>query len=238
MAFDLSTLPKVKAYSYLGNLGAEPCGWDPSTWPNCINVYRNARQEFQENYTKIVQMENSYYVALQQLQSQPYSAAREDMIARTNQRIQEVAQARIQGIEVANQLEAKIAEWSWIPGFDTIFLNGLRGKGLGRLGVAPVAALIPPITTPMMIFYTVSGVVMVASLAYVIGSLAESWRATENVEIAKHNAWGQCMKAYDNAISAGKEPPVCGDAPISQDWTTIALIGGATILAVMLLAKR
>jgi hypothetical protein len=233
MAFDFSTLPKARSHAYMGSLGEEPCGWNPTTWPNCINVYRNARREFQENYTKIIQMENSYYTALQQMQSLPESAAKSDMIARTNQRIQEVSEARRQGIEVANQLEAKIQEWNWIPGFDTIFLNGLRGlKGLG------VVPLLVPVGTPMLILYAVTGTIAVVSLAYIVGSLADSWRATENVEIAKHNAWGQCMKAYDDAILAGKEPPVCGDAPESQDWTTIALIGGSLILAVMLLARK
>ena len=234
LSYDFSTLPKARAYSYMGALSDEPCSWNPADWPNCINVYRNARREFQENYTKIIQMENSYQVALQQLQSQPYSDAQQDLIAQTNQRVQDAAEARRQGIEIANQLETKISNWSWIPGFDTIFLNGLRGlRGLGKLG-----QILPPITHPMMIFYTISGVVMVASLAYVIGSLAEAWRATESVEIAKHNAWGQCMKAYDDAILAGKEPPKCGDKPDSQDWATIALIGGSVILAVMLLAKK
>ena len=221
----------------MGGLGQEePCSWNPTTWPNCINVYRNARKEFQENYTKIIQMENSYQAALQQLNQQPPSLQRDDMIARTNQRAQEAAEVRRQGIEVANQLEAKIGEWSWIPGFDTVFLDGL--KGLKGLGVAPIAALIPPLTVPMMVFYTISGVVMVVSLSYLIGSIAEAWRATENVEISKHNAWGACMKAFDSAIAAGKEPPDCGDRPESQDWTTLALIGGSVILAVMLLARK
>ena len=232
LSFDFSTLPKARAYGYMGALGDEPCGWNPTTWPNCINIYRNARKEFQENYTRIIEMETSYQLALQKLQSEPYSEAQQDLIARTNQRLQEVSQARIQGIEIANQLEAKINEWSWIPGFDTIFLNGLRGlKGLG------LVPLLVPVSTPMLILYAVVGTVAVTSLAYIIGSLAESWRATENVEIAKHNAWGQCMKAFDDAILAGKTPPKCGDKPESQDWTTIALIGGSLFLVMMLTRK-
>jgi hypothetical protein len=216
----------------MGSLGEEPCGWNPTTWPNCINVYRNARREFQENYTKIIQMENSYYTALQQMQSLPESAAKSDLIARTNQRIQEVSEARRQGIEVANQLEAKIQEWNWIPGFDTIFLNGLRGlKGLG------LVPLLIPVSMPMLILISISGAIAVSSLAYIIGSLADSWRATENVEIAKHNSWGKCWDAFEKATAAGQTPPVCGAQPESQDWTTIALIGGSLFLVMMLMKK-
>lgn len=247
MAFDFSTLPKARAYGYMGGLypqaraymdglgQEEPCSWNPTTWPNCINVYRNARREFQENYTKIIQMENTYHTALQNLNAQESSPARDEIMALTQARLQEIEPVRIQGIQIANQLEAKIAEWSWIPGFDTIFLNGLGRKG--RLGALP---LLVPVGAPMLILYSITGLVAVTSLAYIVGQLAQSWRASEDTQIAKHNAYGKCLEAYDRAVASGvrgSDLPRCSE-PMEQDWTTVALIGGSVILAVMLLARK
>jgi hypothetical protein len=232
LALDYSKLPKVRTHAQLGRIGdvADVCSLNPTTWPNCINIFRDARREFQENYTKILQMENSYQTALQQLNAQPQSDARDDLINRTQQRASEAAEVRRQGVAVANELESKLSNWNWIPGFDAIFLSGLKGSRLGQ--VLPIA------TPPMAIFYVISGLVIVTSLAFIVGSMAHAWRATEEVEVAKHNAWGQCMKAFDSAISLGKTPPVCGGVPESQDWTTIALIGGSVILAFLLMSKR
>lgn len=229
--YDFSTLPKVITHAQLGRVGDLPCSWDPTTWPDCINVFRNGMKELQDAYTKVLQMEVTYQTALQMLNSQPPSEARDEMISLTNQRAMEAAEVRREGIEVANAYEAEVNKWRMIPGVDAIFLNGLPA---GRLGLIPVASF--PITAGA-VFYTVAGVGMFVALAYIVGTLANSWRATENADIAKHNAYGKCLEAYTAAVQAGREPPKC-DAPGDTDLTTIMLIAGSAVLAVMLLTTK
>lgn len=171
-------LPRVKAYAQLSALGGE-CTWTNPA--DCINAFRNARLELQDVYTKIIQMNNSYQVALELLQSSgKQDSATLELIGYTDQRSQEARSLLTQAVGVANALEAEIAKWSWIPGFDTIFLNGLRG-----LGAIPMIAA----SVPLSIFYTIAGVASFAAIAWAVGEIASTLRRDTDVQIARHNAW-------------------------------------------------
>lgn len=214
-----------------GNLGELPecSALNPFTYGNCINVFRNARLDIQQIYTRIIEMSNSYDVALSELAGRT-DARSVALAAYTQQRASEVRNLLTEAVAVANALEVEIDNYRWIPGFDTVFLNGLGGASLGTLPLVPAAGV------PMAIFYTVAGLVMAGSLAYIVGQIASTLRADTDLQIAKHNAWGGCMKAYQEAIARGQEPPACGGQPFEISATTL-LIGAAAVVGVVLITS-
>jgi hypothetical protein len=246
LAFDFSTLPKIPTHTQLGWLGQEeyPCTWNPTTWPNCINVFVNARQELQDAYYKIIQMVNSYNVALQRIANSPDSPQKDEMIQLTQQRASEARQLLTEAVGVANAFEAEVDKWKSIPGFETVFLSGLSGIGrrgsLGQLG--QLGQLIEAVgaSVPLTIFYTLAGVVGFVSVAYIVGKVANTLMAHENEQIAAHNAWGKCMEAYNNAITAGQAPPSCGNQPgglLGDISPTTVLIVAMAVVAIMFLRR-
>ena len=75
-------------------------------------------------------------------------------------------------------------------------------------------------------------------LTYIVGEGVTALK--NNSEAAKTDALSkvECYKIYREALDKGQTPPSCVGNPNDTDWTTIALIGGSVILAVLLLGKK
>lgn len=227
MAFDFSTLPKARAYSYMGGLG-DPSGcsiWNPLTYPTCSTWIIQGRTELAEAHNKILDLANLWQATIVDIQQWPESEAKSSALAEAQSQAQSAYELVQQHSQVQNEYETKIQP------FASIGLAGLKSgrlKGLG-FAIAPWA------------IYTGAGLAVAALGAWGILSamaLNNSYKAST----AYYNQFSDYYRTCQELAKQGKPCSVVGPSTSApgSNWgsqtVTIALVAGVALM--LFLARK
>ncbi len=216
MAFDLSTLPKVKAYSYLGKLGA--CTWY-TPW-DCYtpDSVQQAKAELEDAHVGVIDFKRAAVAFYQDAQA---NGAPGSVLSNLGQDVQLADELLRKHTELMNKFYAETG-------------TGVAGlKGLGALGNPLVLAEMLGLALRWVGFG-----VLLYQLGDTIKAAANAFQQSFKTNQEKFKRDGDYYLLWKQAKDQGIEPPPPPDDSGVTDWTTIALIGGSVVLAVMLLSKR
>ena len=223
MAFDLSTLPQRRAYSYLGKLG-DPSGcsiWNPLTYPECSTWIIQGRTELAEAHNKILDLANLWQATIADIQNWPDSEAKSNALAEAQGQAQSAYELVQQHSQVQNEYEAKIQP------FASIGLAGLKGglRGLG-FAIAPWA------------IYSGAGLAVAALAAWGILSavaLNNSYKAST----AYYNQFSDYYRTCQELAKQGKPCSVVGPSTSApgSNWGSqtvmLALVAGVAMMLIL-----
>jgi hypothetical protein len=217
MAFDLSTLPKVKAYSYLGKLGA--CTWY-TPW-DCYtpDTIQQAKAELEDAHNAVIDFANATNAFYQDAQS---NGAPGSVLSNLGQDVQNAQDLVRKHTALMNTFYAETGS-AGVAG-----LKGLRGLG-------------NPLLLAEMLGLALRWVgfgVLLYQLGDTIKAAANAFQSQFKTNQEKFKRDGEYYIAWSKAKDAGTAPPPEPDDSGITDWTTIALIGGSVVLAIMLLSKK
>ena len=220
MAFDFSTLPKARAYSYMGGLGdPEGCSiWNPLTYPMCSMWIINARTELANAHTAIIDLANAWYQGIQDIQTWPESSEKSSALARAQSAFQDAQNLMAQDSAMQDEFESKVAP------FASIGLAGLKRNGVGRLGVLPV---IPWTYIALATFGTAALAAWQISNNLRVKASYEAQAAHYNAEREYNNQCGNLLKQGKSCIGL-TEP---GEGPGAGIPSNLIMIGGILLVA-------
>lgn len=220
MAFDFSTLPKVKTNQYLGKLGA--CTWY-TPW-DCYtpDTIQQAKAELEDAHVGVIDFANAANAFYQDAQANGASGS---VIASLGQDVQNAQDLVRQHTQLMNTFYAE-------TGTGVAGLRGMRG-GLGSLGNPLVLAEMLGLALRWVGFG-----ILLYQLGDTIKAAANAFQSSFKSNQEKFKRDGEYYIAWAKAKEQGTQPPPEPNDSGITDWTTIALIGGVIILVTMLGKRR
>ncbi|MEW5976031.1 MAG: hypothetical protein AB1898_09530 [Acidobacteriota bacterium] len=225
----------------LGQTTAE-CSWNPVTWPDCLNLFRNARTELEISQKQVIDFARATQEILADAAAMPYTEEKPRIMESLGASATAARQLLTEHTALVNAFNAEVQKLSSIPGFSTIFLNGLpaNSSGMSGLGVAwGVAA--PYISTLVKL---IADTIIFSYLLKVLGQIAQAFKSNYDRAAGEAKARAEYYLAYKEAMAKGGTPP---PAPTSggPDWlsglglsTTSLLVFGLAALFLIGIAKR
>lgn len=222
MAFDFSTLPQVRSYSYMGKLGGGlgACSWY-TPWDCSVTERDQAEQELQDAHNWLIDFAN---IMADLKQDAIVGGAPQSFVDGFEASLQKQRQLVQQHTAVMNAFYANAGGVAGLKGLG-------RSMGMGKLGwiiAATELATYLGVLARQLVWVWIVKIVGDAAIGFKTQAEAAKQEAITRFE---------CYKLWREAKAAGTTPPNCSDHE-PQDWTTIALIGGSVILAVLLLSKK
>lgn len=221
MPFDFSTLPKVRTYGYMGGLGKlGACTWY-TPW-DCYTpaAIQQAKAELEDAHVGVIDFARAtkafYDDAVSGGAPGSIVSALGDDVSRSQQLVRDHT-------ALMNKFYAETGAG----------VAGLSGGGLGWVATLPVLAELLGTALRWAGFG-----VLLYQLGDVLKSAASAFQTNFKANQEKFQRDGQYYMAWKQAKETGQEPPPAPDDSGVTDWTTIALIGGSVVLAIMLLAKK
>lgn len=232
-ALDFSMLPKVRTHAQLGTIAGEGCSlWNPFTYSTCINQIRNARTEMSHVLYRTHSLALSWSQLVNDIANWPESSVKSNALAEANTRLNEAWSLVRSAVAVQNKFEESVNPYRSIPGFDTIFLSGLKGLAAAPIVIAPAAV-------------SYGWAIIVGGSLLATGLIA--WGVTEayavvqqaNAEEAHYNQFVQYYKTCQQLAAEGKP---CNVAPPSttppKDGSMTAWILAGVLGFIMISALR
>ena len=219
MAFDFSTLPKARAYSYMGKLGSKlgACTWY-TPW-DCYtpSTIQQAKDELEDAHVGVIDFANAANAFYQDAQA---NGATGSILANLGQDVANAQEMVRKHTELMNTFYAE-------TGAGVAGLKGLRGLG-------------NPIILAEMLGLALRWVgfgILLYQLGDTIKAAASAFQSSFKSNQEKFKRDGEYYIAWSKAKDAGTTPPPEPNDAGVTDWTTIALIGGSIVLLFMLQKK-
>lgn len=222
LAFDFSQLPKVRTHTQLGRVGE--CAWY-SPWDCTVSEEEQAAQEMVDVHNWLLDFGN----IIANLKSEAVAnGAPQGIIDGFNDSLNRQVSLIQEHTGVMNEFYSK-------TGVAGLGRMNARTSALGSLGVAWMI----PATQLATYLGIIARQLFWVWIVKIVGTAADGFR--QHAEAAKTEAVARvdCYKLWRESKEMGTTPPNCAEGGKgSTDWTTVALIGGSVVLAVMLLSKR
>lgn len=221
LAFDISQLPKVRTHTQLGRVGA--CSWY-TPWDCTISENEQAAQEMVAVHNWLIDLGNIL------------ANLKNEAIANS------APQSIVDGFaDSLNKQYALVQEHSNVMSefYSKTGVAGLQGmnartSALGGLGVAWMI----PATQLATYLGIVARQLFWVWIVKIVGTAASGFKQHAEAAQTEATARVDCYKLWRESKDMGTTPPNCAEGGQGQDWTTIALIGGSVVLAVLLMSKR
>lgn len=217
MAFDLSTLPKVKAYSYLGKLGA--CTWYTPLDCYTPDTIQQAKSELEDAHVAVIDFANAATAFYQDAQA---NGAPGSVLSNLGQDVQNAQEMVRKHTALMNTFYAETGS-AGVAG-----LKGMRGLGNPLLLAEMLGLALRWVGFGILLY----------QLGDTIKAAANAFQSSFKSNQEKFKRDGEYYIAWRKAKDEGTAPPPEPNDSGITDWTTIALIGGSVVLAIMLLSKK
>jgi hypothetical protein len=229
MAFDFSTLPKARAYGYMGKLGA--CTWY-TPW-DCYtpSTIQQAKDELEDAHVGVIDFKRA---AVEFYNDAVANQAPGSVISNLGQDVQAADDLLRRHTQLMNTFYAETGTGvADVVADEAFFLSALGLRGLRGLGVAP---LVLAELLGLSLRWVGFGILLY-QLGDTLKAAANAFQSSFKSNQEKFKRDGDYYLAWRQAKDAGVEPPAPPDDSSVTDWTTIALIAGSVALAFMLMKK-
>lgn len=228
MSFDLSTLPKARAYGYMGGLGDDaPQGcslWNPLTYPTCSTWIIQGRTELADAHNQILDLANLWQAIIVDIQNWPDSEAKSNALAEAQTQAQSAYELVQQHSQVQSEYEAKIQP------FASVGLAGLTGRTRRMSGLGFAIA-------PWAIYTGITLAITALSAWGILSAVAlnNSYKASA----AYYNQFSDYYRTCQELAKQGKPCAVVGPSTSapgsawSSQVTIIAMLVGVGLMLVM-----
>lgn len=227
--FDISQLPKVRTHAQLGRVGA--CTWY-TPWDCTVSEEEQAAQEMVDVHNWLLDFGN----IIANLKSEAIANNAPQSV------IDGFADSLNKQVSLVQEHTAVMNEFYSKTGVSGLGKMNAHTSALGRLAALHQrlgVAWMVPATQLATYLGILARQLFWVWIVKIVGTAASAFK--EHAEAAKTEAVARvdCYKLWRESKEMGTTPPNCAEGGKgTTDWTTIALVGGSVVLAVMLLSKK